>query len=33
MMKDDPPQDTEDEFEGMLDGAPSTGPHMPEEDD
>jgi len=27
-MQDDPP---EDEFDGMLDNAPSTGPHMPEE--
>ena len=32
-MQDDPPEDTEDEFDGMLDDAPSTGPHMPEDDD
>ena len=30
-MQDDPPQDTEDEFEGNVDGAPTTAPHMPEE--
>jgi len=30
-MQDDSPEDTEDEFDGMLDHAPSTGPHMPEE--
>jgi len=27
-MQDDPP---EDEFDGMFDDAPSTGPHMPED--
>jgi len=32
-MQDDPPQDglDIDEFGNMLDDAPSTGPHMPEE--
>jgi len=30
-MQDDPLEDTEDEFDGMLEDAPSTGPHMPEE--
>ena len=30
-MQDDPPEDEPDEFDGMLDDAPSTGPHMPEE--
>lgn len=29
-MQDDPPEE-DDEFDGMLDDAPSTGPHMPEE--
>ena len=28
-MQDDPPE--EEEFGDMLDDAPSTGPHMPEE--
>ena len=30
-MQDDPPEDTEDEFDGVLDDAPSIGPHMPED--
>ena len=30
-MQDDPPEDDADEFDGMLDDVPSTGPHMPEE--
>ena len=30
-MQDDPPEDEPDEFDGMLDDAPSTAPHMPEE--
>ena len=29
-MQDDPPEDDTDEFDGVLDDAPSTGPHMPE---
>jgi len=31
-MQDDPPEDTEDEFDGMLEDAPSTAPHFPEDD-
>ena len=30
-MQDDPPEDDVDEFDGVFDDAPSTGPHMPEE--
>ena len=30
-MQDDPPEDEPDEFDGVLDDAPSTAPHMPEE--
>ena len=29
-MQDDPPEE-DDEFEGMLDDAPTTAPHMPDE--
>ena len=32
-MQDDPPEDEPNEFDGMLDDAPSTGPHMPEDSD
>jgi hypothetical protein len=28
MMQDDPPQDDVDEFDGMLDDAPTTPPNM-----
>jgi len=31
-MQDGPPEDDTDEFDVMLDDAPSIGPHMPEKD-
>ena len=31
-MQDDPPQDEPDDFGGMLDDAPTTSPHMPNDD-
>ena len=31
-MQDDPPEDAEDEFGNMLDGAGTTAPHLPEDD-
>ncbi len=30
-IQDDPPEDGPDEFDGMLDDAPSTAPHMQDE--
>jgi hypothetical protein len=31
VIDDDPPEADEDEFGNMLDDAPTTAPHMPEE--
>jgi hypothetical protein len=32
VMKEDPPEPDDDDLSDMLDGAPTTSPHLPEDD-